>query len=94
MSEVKRYAPDVRAGAHNGMRPWEYGGFVLHSDYAAVKAERDELARALAARGYFAPDYGDARKMCCGCNVWNSDHAPGCPVALAERITKEAGDGR
>lgn len=89
MSEVKRYKPH-----HWRMEPDDEGQYVLHSDYAAVKAERDELARAV---------LRDTTHMCggkyycngCGANVTsNPAHLPGCPVALAERITKETGDGR
>lgn len=55
-----------------------------------VKAERDELAKALLARPH------------CKCQKFKNwsdgqeklPHLPGCPVALAEKIVKEAGDGR
>jgi hypothetical protein len=58
----------------------------------ALRTQRDELARAVERRGYI----GNATigGWCDHCLVdIGSSHAPGCPVALAEKITKEAGDG-
>lgn len=95
MSGVKRYAPKLTRGPWSaedrfvGMRANAKGKYVLHTDYAAVKDERDELARAVAAWG---PHH-------CVCPKFRSTmtgqerlpHLPGCPVALAEEILKEDG---
>lgn len=74
----------------------------LMSDYAAVKAERDELARALMHDPYaWTNTHAKCTGRCRGCGELEAlvefkarTHAPGCPVALAEKIVKEAGDGR
>ena len=48
MSDVKRYSLEHRPGHGDGsfMGIASEGEYVLHSDYAAVKAERDVLAKA------------------------------------------------
>ncbi|MEG6506727.1 hypothetical protein [Nitratidesulfovibrio sp. 1201_IL3209] len=57
----------------------------------AMKAERDELARALLSGPHHCP----CPKFCnTVAGQERLPHLPGCPVALAERIVKEAGDGR
>lgn len=88
MAEVKRYELDIQPGYYD--RPYmaedDTGDYVLHSDYAAVKAERDELARTLLS----GPRH-------CACQKFRNTmsgqerlpHLPGCPVALAEKIVKE-----
>lgn len=82
MSGVKRY------GSYGTYTDNNEGPYVLYSDYATVVAERDELARLLERTGY------DVNGLCRLCrDTREGGHAPGCPVALAERITKEAGDG-
>ena len=84
-------------------RDWEacMGHYdTLMSDYAAVKAARNELARFV--NGWdtsYSWDTDAHTFRCRGCQTVKHvgvacDHAPGCPVALAERIVKEAGDGR
>lgn len=101
MSEVKRYALKVVKMAFDypvsAMRTAKSGEWVKHSDYAAVKAERDELAKVAVRYGIETPDgyEGSGRKAFLSCDRWIMlGHSPGCPVALAERITKEADDGR
>lgn len=61
-----------------------------------AESERYELARQVLANGYKIPW---DRERCAGCGEvkeFNTPcaHTPGCPVALAERIVKGAGDGR
>lgn len=93
MSEVKRYAPKLRRGIYYGMDQYKTGDYVLHSDYAAVEAERDELARALCGASSYTAD--GTRTACRVCMEFHDiGHMPECPVKLAERIIKEAGDGR
>lgn len=97
MSEVKRYAhfADDNGGF---VAVHDDGPYVLRADYAAVAAERDELARAVLKRPWTRLGTTD---WCAGCGAMQRlvdgkrelvDHAPGCPVALAERVVKEAGD--
>ncbi|HEU6436619.1 MAG TPA: hypothetical protein VE028_04145 [Nitratidesulfovibrio sp.] len=85
MSDVKRYAVSYGCVVESTIGP-----YVLHTDYAAMKAERDELARLTA-------KLGDHKTFvyCMVCERALSDgHAADCPVKLAERILKEVGDGR
>lgn len=73
---------------------------MLRANYGVMKAERDALAHF--ANGWdtsYSWDTDAKTFRCRGCQTAKRvgvacDHAPGCPVALAERIVKEAGDGR
>lgn len=122
MSEVKRYTLGFKPRDAwydvPCMEEDDTGSYVLHSDYAAVVAERDalvrelreayaevrqmreerdKLAETLSRWGIETPEgyEGSGRKACLACGRWVVlGHDTGCPVALAEKIAKEAGDGR
>lgn len=102
MSEAKRFEMSIQPGYYDRpcMEEDETGDYVLHPDYAAVKAERGELARFVNGWGSSHSWDTDAHTFRCrGCQKTKlvgvaCAHAPDCIVELADKIVKEAGDGR
>lgn len=88
-SHLLRTLADIREALGVGAKPMldELPGLVR-----AVKAERGALARAVVLTGPHRCTCPKFRSTMAG-QEWLS-HLPGCPVGLAERIVKEAGDAR